>query len=187
MQTPSIDAIEFRGGRLCLDYVNTTNWVDGRPVDERLVNLNALGIWVARKGLAKATTLEGDLHALLQLREAVRRIIMRRGEVSDDDLAILNEARSHPAPLGHGGANLGIEAGRSIKWVARAIADSAAELVLTTDRSRIKTCHGERCGWLFLDESPNNRRRWCSMADCGNRAKAKRHYDAKKKRTADAA
>ena len=32
------------------------------------------------------------------------------------------------------------------------------------------------CGWVFLDETKNRRRRWCSMKDCGNRAKARRHY-----------
>jgi len=32
------------------------------------------------------------------------------------------------------------------------------------------------CGWLFLDETRNRSRRWCSMKDCGNRAKARRHY-----------
>jgi predicted RNA-binding Zn ribbon-like protein len=32
------------------------------------------------------------------------------------------------------------------------------------------------CGWLFVDESRNGSRRWCSMKDCGNRAKARRHY-----------
>jgi len=27
-----------------------------------------------------------------------------------------------------------------------------------------------------VDESRNGSRRWCSMKDCGNRAKARRHY-----------
>jgi predicted RNA-binding Zn ribbon-like protein len=40
----------------------------------------------------------------------------------------------------------------------------------------IEQCEGDVCGWLFLDRSPAGRRRWCSMRDCGNRAKARRHY-----------
>ena len=32
------------------------------------------------------------------------------------------------------------------------------------------------CRWLFLDTSRNGRRRWCSMATCGSRIKARRHY-----------
>ena len=52
----------------------------------------------------------------------------------------------------------------------------AADL-LTSDRlAQVKLCAGEDCGWLFLDASRNQSRRWCSMSDCGNRAKAKRYY-----------
>ena len=53
---------------------------------------------------------------------------------------------------------------------------SAADL-LTSDRlARVRSCGDPRCGWLFLDTSRNRSRRWCDMADCGNRAKARRHY-----------
>jgi len=46
---------------------------------------------------------------------------------------------------------------------------------------RIKLCAGEDCGWLFYDASRNLTRRWCSMADCGNLAKARRHYARRRK------
>ncbi|MGW5195753.1 CGNR zinc finger domain-containing protein, partial [Kribbella sp. NPDC004138] len=39
------------------------------------------------------------------------------------------------------------------------------------DRAHVRTCPS--CGWLFLD--PRGRRRWCSMATCGNRAKVRAH------------
>jgi predicted RNA-binding Zn ribbon-like protein len=42
-----------------------------------------------------------------------------------------------------------------------------------TDPGRVGRCPGEVCGWLFAD--PRGRRRWCSMATCGNRAKVRRH------------
>jgi predicted RNA-binding Zn ribbon-like protein len=42
-----------------------------------------------------------------------------------------------------------------------------------TDPVRVGRCPGEVCGWLFAD--PRDRRRWCSMATCGNRAKVRRH------------
>ena len=32
----------------------------------------------------------------------------------------------------------------------------------------------------ILDESRAGTRRWCSMGDCGNRAKARRHYHKSK-------
>ena len=69
-------------------------------------------------------------------------------------------------------------------WIVSAI-DSAlighrfalatAALLAGPSRAQISRCG--RCSWLFLDPSPTRRRRWCSMATCGNRAKAARHHD----------
>ncbi len=177
MKIPTIETIEFRGGRLCLDFVNTANWINDVAVDNRLIDLNAVQIWVTRKRLTQAIQLNGNLDELLRIRDTIRRIIIHPDEASNEDLATLNHARaSAVGPIHRMGDRLQIDPGPSLDWIIRSIADSTAELMLTTERSRIKLCHGERCGWLFLDESPNNRRRWCSMADCGNRAKAKRHY-----------
>ena len=49
---------------------------------------------------------------------------------------------------------------------------------------RIRICDNDRCGWLFYDSSRTGRRRWCSMATCGNQAKAARHR-ARAKSAAD--
>ncbi|TAL94280.1 MAG: hypothetical protein EPN73_18145 [Paraburkholderia sp.] len=46
------------------------------------------------------------------------------------------------------------------------------------DRSGAGTSECAACSWLFLDLSRSRSRRWCSMATCGNRAKAQRHYHA---------
>lgn len=54
------------------------------------------------------------------------------------------------------------------------IAWDAANLLEHGRLERIKECPGERCGWLFLDESRNRSRTWCSMKTCGNTAKVKR-------------
>ena len=51
---------------------------------------------------------------------------------------------------------------------------SAAELLMAPELARVREC--ESCSWLFLDTSRNHTRRWCSMEDCGNVAKARRHY-----------
>jgi predicted RNA-binding Zn ribbon-like protein len=69
----------------------------------------------------------------------------------------------------------------SILWpVARA----ATTLLTSPDLARVRECAGDPCGWLFLDVSKNGSRRWCDMADCGNRAKARR-YRARQKGAAD--
>ncbi len=55
-----------------------------------------------------------------------------------------------------------------------ALAVSALSLLAPERLGRIKICGN--CGWLFLDSSRNSSRLWCDMAVCGNRQKARRHY-----------
>lgn len=57
------------------------------------------------------------------------------------------------------------------------VALAAAELLTSGDPQRVKECGGDHCNWLFLDQSKNRSRRWCTMEDCGSKVKAKRHYD----------
>ena len=54
------------------------------------------------------------------------------------------------------------------------IALAAVRLFTEGDFARIRECGGHACGWLFYDRSKNNRRRWCEMEVCGNRAKQRR-------------
>jgi len=59
-----------------------------------------------------------------------------------------------------------------------AVALSALALIEPANRRRIRIC--ANCAWLFLDRSKNGSRLWCDMTVCGNRRKAKRHYDRKR-------
>lgn len=83
-------------------------------------------------------------------------------------------ARAHLASAGGGLAWRWDAARTPVEAVLGPIALSAIELVAHADRTRIKQCAGDHCGWLFLDSTKNNRRRWCEMEVCGNRAKQKR-------------
>jgi predicted RNA-binding Zn ribbon-like protein len=53
---------------------------------------------------------------------------------------------------------------------------AAADLLTSPDLTRLRQCEGHNCTWMFLDQSKNHSRRWCSMEICGNRAKSQRHY-----------
>ncbi len=64
---------------------------------------------------------------------------------------------------------------RTVAQVLGDIARDAAELLGTSQRSRLRICPGPGCGGRFTDDSPAGRRRWCSMAVCGNRSKAAAH------------
>jgi hypothetical protein len=54
-------------------------------------------------------------------------------------------------------------------------AEAAARLLTTGDRELVRPCQGPACTMWFYDRTRSHRRRWCSMATCGNRAKARNH------------
>jgi hypothetical protein len=62
---------------------------------------------------------------------------------------------------------------RSRTLPLHAVALAAEDLLTSALAGRVRACPGAGCGWLFVD--PRGRRRWCSMAVCGNRAKARRY------------
>jgi predicted RNA-binding Zn ribbon-like protein len=55
------------------------------------------------------------------------------------------------------------------------LVDAAADLISNQDFQLIRSCEGSECCLLFLDRTKAHARRWCSMAVCGNRAKAEAH------------
>lgn len=59
------------------------------------------------------------------------------------------------------------------------VAKAIAQLVTTADFSNVKKCEGSSCVLHFLDTTRDRRRRWCSMAVCGNRAKQAAHRSRK--------
>ncbi len=70
--------------------------------------------------------------------------------------------------------------GKPLEHIGLQLAQQAADLLTSLDSARLKICSNPRCGWFFLDTTRNASRRWCDMAACGNRAKARRHYSKKK-------
>jgi predicted RNA-binding Zn ribbon-like protein len=66
------------------------------------------------------------------------------------------------------------------RWTApeqllQPLAEAITDLVCNEDFRLIRTCEGRACALLFLDKTKSHARRWCSMALCGNRAKAAAH------------
>ena len=61
---------------------------------------------------------------------------------------------------------------------------SLHDLILHADLTRIKEC--PKCGWVFLDETKNGRRRWCSPVECGTYDKMLRYNKKKKQQSAGA-
>ncbi len=175
--------VHLVGGRTCLDFLNTANWnADGTLGVERLSLIQDLETWIKAAGLqCRGAGSQHELeNTILQFRASLRRVVLSAVQNASPrmvDVALLNAAAQLPgnqAPLelSHGGFAVA-----SSSPLAYGLALSAIAM-LTDHReiSRVKMCPGGGCGWMFLDESANGRRQWCSMEMCGNREKARRHY-----------
>jgi predicted RNA-binding Zn ribbon-like protein len=62
----------------------------------------------------------------------------------------------------------------TLRSIPRQISEAAINLLTSEDSRRVRACSGETCDWLFIDNSRNHLRLWCSMDQCGNRAKMRR-------------
>lgn len=205
--TPVAGRLPLLGERLCLDFCNTADWRGTKDAHDFLGSYPDLVAWSRHVGLLSADEerqLLGEaelrpenaaaaLERTVVLREALHRIFsaVAKGDAPPgDDLAVLNTvlseamARARIRPS-EGGFEWDWEGAKyELDWMLWPVARSAAEL-LDSDRllGRVKQCTGG-CSWLFVDTTKNGSRRWCTMAVCGNRAKARRYY-RRRKRDAD--
>lgn len=176
---------ELVGNALCLDFANTVNKRPD-PARDWLDNARDLMRWAQAAGLETASHNERTPTAKLaearDLRESIYRTFsavaaLRPPNAADTALVMKTYADGlASAKMQREGTRFTLRwppplAASQILW---AIAGSAAQLLLDGPLDRIGECPS--CGWLFLDTSRNGRRRWCSMATCGSRIKAQRHY-----------
>ena len=171
---------EMAGGPLGVvqAFVNSVDLQDG---PEEFSDPLHLGGWLAAHGLVEPKTSadESDLKHAVALREALRRIIGANsgGKVYPVDVATLNEAagasRLRVRFGSDGRARLEPEAGGVTGGLGRIVA-AAYTAMDSDDWSRLKLCGSPTCRWAFFDRSRNHSSRWCTMASCGNREKARR-------------
>jgi predicted RNA-binding Zn ribbon-like protein len=177
-------------GHAGLELCNTrAGWGTASP-REYLTDDRALVAWAVDAGLlggAPARRVAAEVTAITTRSHAVRQALyacaLGRGNSRDWDVigrAVTDARVGALLRPGPGGAAAG--------WDLRAVADAdpalaalhaaalaAEDLLRSPLAGAVAACPGEGCGWLFAD--PRGRRRWCSMAVCGNRAKARRHAE----------
>src|SRR5436190_4643301 len=182
----------FRAGNLALDFVNTVgNRLSATERREYFHSPDDLLRWVKEAGLSlpgksgsKPMT-QNDLRGAIAFREALYRIFVRQTESKPalpKDLRHLNEILGKQRSRMHLARRSRVYQWRSeptsnTDWLLEQVAGAAANLLTSSDLARVKVCENEDCGWFFVDRSRNLPRKWCSMEDCGNRAKARRHYE----------
>ena len=189
-------------GQLCLDFANTLNGHGSVTPHEYLIGYPDLVVWSRRAGLLTDAETERLLRLAgkdsrkaisvyqraIELRETIFRVFSALAlsrSPKTADIAALNEARVEALKRSTISSRDG---GYALDWADKSALDrmlwpialSAAELLTSPRLTRIRECAGDRCDWLFVDTSRNHLRRWCSMAECGNRSKSRRFLARKR-------
>jgi predicted RNA-binding Zn ribbon-like protein len=158
-------------------FVNTAHEEQG-VVEEDLESPAALQAFLADQGLGRVEVRPADLRRALEVREALRDVMgANNGEpLNPAAVELLNKtaARAKVVAAFDDNASWRIEPASSgidrvlgdmLATVFRAMSDGSWE--------RMKACGNPDCRWAFYDASKNRSGRWCDMASCGNRMKAR--------------
>src|SRR5438094_7688641 len=159
-------------------FVNT---VDLMPGKEELIDPNTIQAWLVANGLMDTgqPVDESDLKHALAVREAMRGVIGGNTglKVYPVEIATLNEAAVASRlrmRFGRGGKpRLEPEVAGAVGALGRLVA-TLYSAMQAPDWERLKLCDSDPCRWAFFDRSKNHSSRWCTMASCGNREKARR-------------
>jgi predicted RNA-binding Zn ribbon-like protein len=169
-----------------LDFVNTNDLEDP---DDGLGTPELLAAWLRERGVA-VTSVDAAAHArAIDLREGLRALgRANNGERAEPDRLAALDAATAALPL--------VAAlGTGSRWELEprvegadaflgGIVATALRAMASGEWSRVKACQNDTCRWLFVDQSRNRSRTWCTMAICGSRMKS-RAYRARRRDEAD--
>ncbi|MFB6704074.1 CGNR zinc finger domain-containing protein [Streptomyces sp. NPDC056333] len=158
-----------------LELLNTTPVVNG-VVQDQLADPEAAEAWQRAHG--GSGTADEHRH-LVQARDALQDVV--RGSRPATSLAPVLEGVTSRPQVSSAGVSWDLDARKERLMAVRAVMTWSALQKATP--GRLRPCANPDCRRFLLDRSKTNKARWCSMAVCGNRMKARRHYQ----RTRDAA
>jgi predicted RNA-binding Zn ribbon-like protein len=190
------------------DFLNTDDTDDGFPVD-KLPTLDAALDWFVDRGvihgegadkirgLAAADPDAGgrELARVRAVRSALREVAQaivehrppQQGALDTVNRALHARQVIELVPSTDGCVEVDHRhVGDPIDDALARLADPFVAELVSGQPERIRQCGGEACYWFFYDTSRTQRRRWCDMSTCGNRAKAARHRARAKASEADA-
>ena len=199
---PSYSLGSLIGGRLALDFANAGSPKHPLSWEELILFLEATQVISSQRSALLLELPEADpssaqtlLTRASSFRDAARQIfhaLVRHQQPQGEHIEPVNEVlrvtEGHDELAFSGGQwrmeFMARESG--LEWLLAAIARSAAELVGEGPEARVRLCANPECGLFFYDDSRTKRRRWCSMAVCGNRNKvasfAKKHAGKSRER-----
>lgn len=186
------------GRWLCLLFCNTVENYRLEKWDDFLPDFGSWVKWSTRHGLISdregaALSAWGEAHAgaaaraleeAKELRVRLFRLLSALGAgdpppphelsfLNHQMASTLSHLKLHPV---NSALRLSFEDKLSPDRLLWPIVYSAASLLTDPQSERLRRCGGDKCTWLFIDESKNHSRRWCDMKVCGNRAKSRAHY-----------
>ncbi len=170
------------GDHLALDLLNTEARNQGHAQDYWTTGEDVRR-WLARQGVAASNTGKQAPADLLsrgrELRAAVREAVLARkagGPVAVD--AINAYLQAYPTCLllqcDDAGelASTRVSRSNGTASLLGPVAEAAAQLLVEGDFALVRQCEHPDCILWFYDRTKSHKRRWCSMAQCGNRHKA---------------
>lgn len=187
-----VAAVRLDGGRLCLDFVNTLHDRYAVDVEDYVQDAQRFIAWSERTGALRSND------GVREPRTAQKRAaLMREVAALRNHLHALFAARVDGLPL-PADAVRGLDRWLHLAWASQSlgadgqmhwrtdardaqlplkrIALDALDLLVDPAASRLRRCANiTSCGWLFLDTSKNQRRRWCAMETCGTAEKMQRY------------
>ena len=147
-----------------LDLLNSTPVVDG--VRQDVLDADWLR---AHEGTGSA----GELAAARETRDVLQALV--RGETGPEALTPLLDGVVRRPSVTAEGVEWTVDVADARRPAVRAVL--AWDVVHRTSPGRLRPCANSECALFLIDHSKPNRARWCSMAVCGNRMKARRHYE----------
>ena len=184
---------QFIAGNLALDFVNTVAFrADAAKMQDHLQRAEDARRWAIEAQLPDWEALGSGRRvgatAVRHIREVRERLfavfhaIARGDPIPADALARISTALhdcSAKRRLSTDGTDVRwswASTARSTDYLLYPVLTAAIDLLTSGSRGVVRQCEDAGCGWLFLDRSNARKRRWCSMADCGNRNKARNYY-----------
>jgi predicted RNA-binding Zn ribbon-like protein len=180
-------SLPLLGGRLSLDFVNAAPPNPELSWDRLIHFLNSTDIISPERSAQLLSLPQSDPQAAEALLLKARRLssalhkvftaMLRKQRMAGEWIEPINEilriTEGHDELVGQDGLwkieFVAREGG--LDWLLAAVARSGAEIIAEGAHARLRLCANVHCGLFFYDNSRTRRRRWCSMAVCGNRSK----------------
>ncbi|MCE0494750.1 CGNR zinc finger domain-containing protein [Vibrio salinus] len=182
----------FLANNLALDFINTS-YGSGSGYCDCFTDDESVVVWLKQADQLPAESLIKIPTGLVQkakgLRNCARKIVRSASENQPDDLNLVNEILNFGWPE------------QKLEWDEKQkqyiftqyrrsdevdsllypVVAALVQLLCSSELKYVRQCEAHDCTLMFLDTTKSHRRRWCSMALCGNRMKVAAHRKREKK------